>query len=604
MITITFIKDKDKSKYIKGELEISNNSSNNITNIKITCNTNTTELDVKKFDCILSNGTATLTPSKELTIKANTVYNTKCKIYGNEEPTNWKITYVGPNPPSPTGPNPPGPGPQNVLYNLPMTDTTDISKITNAGAGFKYQWSFDQQSGFSDTKPNPKYFNLIGENGLEMNLYATDKPFKKGDSTKPRTEMRGLAVVKDNVEYTYSFDQYLVNMPNFDYCWAQVFSSNGPNLMLRWRSGKMQFLSTQGDGIKNNFNGTPADDVGKWVNWKIVFYLAQSGGYSYLYRNGVLMTKMENVNNSGGNNSYIKHGMYAQQMDPKNDVKMYTKNLMLYSGSYGPTGPTGGGGSTGESGPTGETGGSGPGFNYWDGTQIPYVLNGGMSAKQCDTILSLVSIAENSSIDWSAQYKYCEDIGDGRGFTLGPPGFCTGTNDFLWLVQNLQTFSPNHPLVKLLPALKAIDGTPSHKGIENLPNIIQSLQGQDLFDYITATWNAIRHFYWDTAIDMTNSLGLTYPICKGQLYDISLNSGDFRVLKYVTAKPPSQGGNELTYLKDLQAQWLNFITKVDKTLNNKQPDRALMWQSITTTGNYNLDRPISVTCYGDNFVIN
>jgi chitosanase len=298
---------------------------------------------------------------------------------------------------------------------------------------------------------------------------------------------------------------------------------------------------------------------------------------------------------------------------------MYTKNLMLYSGSYGPTGPTGGGGSTGESGPTGdsgntgesdgsgptgETGGSGPGFNYWDGTQIPYVLNGGMSAKQCDTILSLVSIAENSSIDWSAQYKYCEDIGDRRGFTLNLCGFCTGTHDFLWLVQNLQTFSPNHPLVKLLPALKAIDGTPSHKGIENLPNIIQSLQGNDLFDYITATWNAIRHFYWDTATDMANSLGLTYPICKGQLYDISLNSGDFRVLKYVTAKPPSQGGNELTYLKDLQAQWLNFITKVDKTLNNKQPDRALMWQSITTTGNYNLDRPISVTCYGDNFVIN
>ena len=31
--------------------------------------------------------------------------------------------------------------------------------------------------------------------------------------------------------------------------------------------------------------------------------------------------------------------------------------------------------------------------------------------------MELVSSAENSSLDWKAQYKYIEDIGDGRGYT-------------------------------------------------------------------------------------------------------------------------------------------------------------------------------------------
>src|SRR5262245_29952809 len=45
--------------------------------------------------------------------------------------------------------------------------------------------------------------------------------------------------------------------------------------------------------------------------------------------------------------------------------------------------------------------------------------------------MKLVSSAENSSLDWKAQYKYIEDIGDGRGYTAGIIGFCSGTGDML-----------------------------------------------------------------------------------------------------------------------------------------------------------------------------
>ena len=32
-----------------------------------------------------------------------------------------------------------------------------------------------------------------------------------------------------------------------------------------------------------------------------------------------------------------------------------------------------------------------------------------------DVAMQLVSSAENSSLDWRAQYSYIEDVGDGRG---------------------------------------------------------------------------------------------------------------------------------------------------------------------------------------------
>jgi glycosyl hydrolase family 46 len=81
--------------------------------------------------------------------------------------------------------------------------------------------------------------------------------------------------------------------------------------------------------------------------------------------------------------------------------------------------------------------------------------------------MELVSSAENSSLDWKAQYSYIEDIGDGRGYTAGIIGFCSGTGDMLDLVTLYNQRKPNNPLSKFLPALKKVDGTDSHAGLGN-----------------------------------------------------------------------------------------------------------------------------------------
>jgi hypothetical protein len=238
----------------------------------------------------------------------------------------------------------------------------------------------------------------------------------------------------------------------------------------------------------------------------------------------------------------------------------------------------------------------------WGGTHIPFELSGGMTALQADAILSLVSIAENGTTSWWNNYNYIEDIGDGRGYTINIVGFCTGTSDFLWFVQNLQKFSPNHPLVKYIPALQKVDGTASHAGLDGLPALIKSL-GNDA-DYLRATWEAIIHFYWGTAMATADQYGLTSPISKGQLYDINLNAGSLSIAKKVKAKSPALGGDEKVWLAELQDLWQQLITTGDKSLDSGQPDRALMWKSILSKGNVNLDRPITgLVCYGDKFQI-
>ena len=86
-------------------------------------------------------------------------------------------------------------------------------------------------------------------------------------------------------------------------------------------------------------------------------------------------------------------------------------------------------------------------------------------ARKKEIAMELVSSAENSSLDWKAQYTYIEDIGDGRGYTGGIIGFCSGTGDMLEVVQDYANREPGNGLARYLPALRKVNGTDSHSGL-------------------------------------------------------------------------------------------------------------------------------------------
>lgn len=79
--------------------------------------------------------------------------------------------------------------------------------------------------------------------------------------------------------------------------------------------------------------------------------------------------------------------------------------------------------------------------------------------------MQLVSSAENSSLDWRAQYAYIEDIGDGRGYTGGIIGFTSATGDMLQVVEMFSRDVPKNPLAEFLPALRVANGSSSHVGL-------------------------------------------------------------------------------------------------------------------------------------------
>ena len=79
--------------------------------------------------------------------------------------------------------------------------------------------------------------------------------------------------------------------------------------------------------------------------------------------------------------------------------------------------------------------------------------------------MQLVSSAENSSLDWRAQYRYIQDIHDGRGYTAGIIGFCSGTGDMLEVVRAFTRAKPHNGLRRFIPALRRVNGSASHEGL-------------------------------------------------------------------------------------------------------------------------------------------
>jgi chitosanase len=76
-----------------------------------------------------------------------------------------------------------------------------------------------------------------------------------------------------------------------------------------------------------------------------------------------------------------------------------------------------------------------------------------------DLAMQLVSSAENSSLDWHAQYGYIEWNVEGvaaenRGYTAGLIGFCSACGDMTALLEHYATLAPGNALEQYLPAVR------------------------------------------------------------------------------------------------------------------------------------------------------
>lgn len=319
--TISAVITKSHKDTYKGALTIDNITSITYSNWSITCDlpnpTGANITSLKNFTVSSTQpGQQILTPDPSIdSLPPGTTLIEKIEGNGLVLPTNWSFNTK----PSPV---------KGDVYNIDFTTMTDIKTLV----GFTYQYSYPAMNGWTAQQPNPDYFTIETSNGgLGLNVYQTDGPFKSGSSTEPRTELRGLSTVFDDIQYVYQWDEILTQYPpsGDQYCLAQVFGS-GPNVMLRFRNGSYELLCTMG-GNKNlplSSAGSPKDDLNQLITWRLEFQLSTSNGYVRCFKNGVLQGEIQG-NTSGGGSSYIKLGIYLQEQKPTGTISKTYKNLLL-----------------------------------------------------------------------------------------------------------------------------------------------------------------------------------------------------------------------------------------------------------------------------------
>jgi chitosanase len=221
--------------------------------------------------------------------------------------------------------------------------------------------------------------------------------------------------------------------------------------------------------------------------------------------------------------------------------------------------------------------------------------------------MELVSSAENSSLDWKAQYGYIEDIGDGRGYTGGIIGFCSGTHDMLELVEEYSNRAPGNVLEKYLPALREVDGSDSHDGLD--PNYTGDWQAAAADPVFQASQNDERdRVYFDPAVSQGKSDGVR---TLGQFiyYDAIVMHGDgsgtgFRGIRQralTNARPPSQGGDEGAWLTAFLDARVWAMQQEEAHSDTSRVDTAQ--RVFLDAGNFDLDPPLAWKVYGDSYRI-
>ncbi|MFF4414972.1 chitosanase [Streptosporangium sp. NPDC001559] len=222
--------------------------------------------------------------------------------------------------------------------------------------------------------------------------------------------------------------------------------------------------------------------------------------------------------------------------------------------------------------------------------------------------MKLVSSAENSSLNWRAQYKYIEDIDDDRGYTAGIIGFCSGTGDMLDLVRFYTRSKPHNPLAKYLPALRRVNGTDSHKGLD--PGFTKAWARAAKDKAFRKAQNHERdRLYFRPAVRQAKKDGLR---ALGQFVyydaivmhgggDDSLSFGAIRRNALKKAKPPSQGGDETAYLNaflDARKVAMKAESAHEDTSRVDTAQRVFLRK-----GNLDLNTPLSWKVYGDSYRI-
>ncbi|MFI6565611.1 chitosanase [Streptomyces sp. NPDC050534] len=220
----------------------------------------------------------------------------------------------------------------------------------------------------------------------------------------------------------------------------------------------------------------------------------------------------------------------------------------------------------------------------------------------------LVASAENSTLNWRSAYGYIEDIGDGQGYTAGIIGFCTGTHDLRTLVERYTRAHPGNGLARYLPALREVDGTDSHKGLD--PGFTAAWKAEAGLPAFREAQDEERdRVYFDPAVRLAKLDGLG---TLGQFiyYDAMVFHGPgtgptsfygLRERAMREADTPSQGGSEKNYLDIFLDIRVKAMKAKKAGIDTSRVDTAQ--RQFLYDGNLSLRTPLTWRVYGETYKV-
>ena len=237
--------------------------------------------------------------------------------------------------------------------------------------------------------------------------------------------------------------------------------------------------------------------------------------------------------------------------------------------------------------------------------------SGALTASQKAVAEALTSIWENDTP--ILDYAYSENIMDGRGYTSGRAGFCTGTGDAIQVIDcydKLRTAANGNLMAKYMPALTTINDKYMQTGMDQGDTSLLDAVGKWPSDW-AASYNTAATkadfktcqdqisdlLYYTPAMQAAVQVGLQKALTRAALYDMWINQGDDTLVKQTNSalgvKTAIGVGNTVT-----EDAWLQKFLELRRDLLAgdatwaSSVDRVAGYEKARRRGNWDLSMPV------------
>ncbi|KAJ2798597.1 hypothetical protein H4R21_003863, partial [Coemansia helicoidea] len=210
-----------------------------------------------------------------------------------------------------------------------------------------------------------------------------------------------------------------------------------------------------------------------------------------------------------------------------------------------------------------------------------------------DIALRITNVYENG--DTAFHYDYCENLKDGRGYTAGIAGFCTGTGDAWEVIQRYHKMTGGRDAFSPMDAVLARyanSGSDSTAGLQDYCKVWERLGKGDA--QFRSAQNSLRDdTYFDPAQAAADRLGLKLDVSRAQLYDTAIQhgTGDDKdslgaLIKYTNEKLPTSAPKTSGSTLTINGQKVDEIAWLKTFIQVREADLRNPRESANRGGNY------------------